>query len=64
MRVNAAEVKAVPGRKTDRVDAKWLACLTSEGHVKPGYVPDRATSFTSDVKIPIIWVLQAAVCSR
>lgn len=42
MLVNAAEVKVVPGCKTERQDAKWLAPLTRERHVEPSFVLDRA----------------------
>jgi transposase len=38
--VNAAHIKAVPGRKTDMNDATWLADLTAFGLVKASFVPD------------------------
>ena len=38
--VNAAHIKAVPGRKTDTNDATWLADLAAFGLVKASFVPD------------------------
>jgi transposase len=38
--VNAAHIKAVPGRKTDMNDATWLADLAAFGLVKASFVPD------------------------
>jgi transposase len=40
--VNAAHVKAVPGRKTDVGDAAWLADLLRHGLLRGSFVPDRA----------------------
>ena len=37
--VNAAHVKAVPGRKSDVADATWLASLVAHGLVRPSFVP-------------------------
>jgi transposase len=37
--VNAAHVKHVPGRKTDTIDAAWLALLLSRGLLRPSFVP-------------------------
>lgn len=37
--VNPAEVKRVPGRKTDVSDSQWLAFLTMYGLVSPSFVP-------------------------
>jgi len=39
--VNAAHVKAVPGRKTDVHDCEWLADLLRHGLLKASFVPDR-----------------------
>lgn len=39
--VNAAHVKAVPGRKTDVGDAQWLAELLRHGLLRGSFVPDR-----------------------
>ena len=39
---NAAQVKHVPGRKTDAQDAEWLADLLRHGLVRGSFVPDRA----------------------
>ena len=40
--VNAAHVKAVPGRKTDVKDCEWLAELLRHGLLRGSFVPDRA----------------------
>lgn len=37
--VNAAHVKAVPGRKTDVKDAQWLARLLEVGLLRGGFLP-------------------------
>ncbi|MDA8118048.1 MAG: IS110 family transposase [Actinomycetota bacterium] len=42
MVVNAAHVKAVPGRKTDVNDAQWLADLLRHGLLRGSFIPDRA----------------------
>ncbi|QIZ09380.1 IS110 family transposase [Priestia megaterium] len=39
--VNAQHMKAVPGRKTDVKDAKWIAKLLRHGLLKASYIPDR-----------------------
>jgi transposase len=39
--VNAAHIKAVPGRKTDVADAEWIADLLRHGLLQPSFVPDR-----------------------
>lgn len=39
--VNAAHIKAVPGRKTDVKDAEWIADLLRHGLVKGSFIPDR-----------------------
>jgi transposase len=36
---NAAEVKNVPGRKSDVSDAAWLADLLAHGLVRPSFIP-------------------------
>jgi transposase len=41
MVVNAAHIKAVPGRKTDCHDAEWIADLLQHGLVRPSFIPDR-----------------------
>jgi transposase len=38
--VNPQHIKAVPGRKTDVKDARWLAQLLQHGLVRPSFVPD------------------------
>ncbi len=40
---NAAQVRNVPGRKTDVADAAWLAELLAHGLVRPSFVPEPAT---------------------
>ena len=40
---NAAQVKNVPGRKTDVADATWLAELLAHGLVRASFVPDTPT---------------------
>jgi transposase len=37
--VNAAHIKAVPGRKTDRKDAEWIADLLQHGLLRPSFIP-------------------------
>jgi transposase len=41
LRVNAAHVKVVPGRKRDVGDAEWLADLLRHGLLRGSVVPDR-----------------------
>ena len=38
MVVNAAHMKAVPGRKTDVSDAEWIADLTAHGLLRASYI--------------------------
>ena len=40
--VNAQQIKALPGRKTDIQDAAWIADLLRHGLVRGSYIPDRA----------------------
>jgi len=39
--VNAAHMKAVPGRKTDVRDAVWICDLMQHGLLKPSFIPPR-----------------------
>ena len=39
--VNAAHIKAVPGRKTDVNDAQWIAELLRHGLLRGSFIPDR-----------------------
>lgn len=39
--VNAAHIKAVPGRKTDINDAQWIAELLRHGLLRGSFIPDR-----------------------
>ncbi len=41
MIVNAEHLKRVPGRKTDKKDAEWLAELLQLGLLKPSFIPPR-----------------------
>ncbi|GAC1470805.1 MAG: IS110 family transposase [Chloroflexota bacterium] len=40
--VNAQQIKAVPGRKTDVKDAEWIADLLRHGLLRASYIPDRS----------------------
>src|SRR3954466_4085911 len=40
---NAAQVRNVPGRKTDVGDATWLAALLAHGLIRASFVPDAPT---------------------
>ena len=40
--VNPADVKRMPGRKTDVSDAVWLAQLLESGLLRPSFIPPRA----------------------
>ena len=40
--VNAAHMKAVPGRKTDVADASWIADLLQHGLLRASFIPSRA----------------------
>ena len=42
MLVNAAHMKAIPGRKTDQKDAEWIADLLRHGLLKGSFIPDRS----------------------
>lgn len=42
MVVNAHDMKAVPGRKTDVNDAEWIADLVGHGLLKASFIPDKA----------------------
>jgi hypothetical protein len=37
--VNASHVKRVPGRKTDKADARWLAKLMRHGLLQASFIP-------------------------
>jgi len=41
MVVNAAHMKALPGRKTDVKDAEWISDLLRHGLLRASYIPDR-----------------------
>ena len=40
--VNAQHMKALPGRKTDMLDAQWIAKLLQHGLLQASFIPDRA----------------------
>jgi transposase len=40
--VNPADMKSVPGRKTDVKDAEWIADLLRHGLLNPSFIPDKA----------------------
>jgi transposase len=46
---NAAQVKNVPGRKTDVNDAQWLADLMAHGLIRASFVPDQLTQQMRDL---------------
>ena len=46
---NAAQVKNVPGRKTDVKDAIWLADLMAHGLIRSSFVPDEPTQQMRDL---------------
>lgn len=46
---NAAQVKNVPGRKSDVNDAVWLAELMAHGLIRPSFVPDEPTQQMRDL---------------
>lgn len=39
--MNARDMKAVPGRKTDVKDAEWIVDLLRHSLVKASYIPDQ-----------------------
>jgi transposase len=40
--VNAAQLKNVPGRQTDRAEARWLAILRRHGLLQASFIPPAA----------------------
>lgn len=49
MLVNARHVKILPGRKTDVLDAEWLAELLEHGLLRGSFVPPQATRDLRDL---------------
>src|SRR5919204_1338371 len=47
--VNAAHIKAVPGRKTDVKDAEWIADLLRHGLLRGSFIPPRAQRHLRDL---------------
>jgi transposase len=49
MLVNAAQVRQIPGRKTDVADAVWLADLAAHGLVRGSFVPNLEVTELKDL---------------
>src|SRR5215468_4179733 len=47
--VKAAHVKNVPGRKTDKADARWLAKLLRHGLLQASFIPPRGQRDVRDL---------------
>jgi transposase len=47
--VNPAEIKRLPGRKTDVSDSAWLAQLLENGLLRPTFIPPRAVRELRDL---------------
>jgi transposase len=47
--VNPADIKRMPGRKTDVSDCAWLAQMLDNGMLKPSFVPPRAVRELRDL---------------
>src|SRR3954452_7249739 len=63
--VNAAHIKAVPGRKTDVKDCEWIADLLQHGLLRASFIPDRAQHELRDLtrtRTTLIDERSAAVC--
>jgi transposase len=43
--INALDIKAVPGRKTDIKDAEWIADLLRHGLPRGSYIGSTTTTF-------------------
>jgi hypothetical protein len=52
--LNAAHMKAVPGRKTDVKDAAWIAQLLRHGLLRPSF-PHQATTASPDTRTFPFW---------
>lgn len=48
--VNAAHVKQVPGRKTDKADARWLAKLMRYGLLAASFIPPQGQRDLRDLR--------------
>lgn len=46
---NPAHIRAIPGHKTDRRDARWIADLHQHGLIPPSFVPNSAQRQLRDV---------------
>jgi transposase len=63
--VNAAHIKAVPGRKTDVKDCEWIADLLQHGLLRASFIPDQAQRELRDLtrtRTTLIDERSAAVC--
>jgi transposase len=63
--VNAAHIKAVPGRKTDVKDCEWIADLLQHGLLRASFIPDRAQRELRDLtrtRTTLTDARSAAVC--
>ena len=47
--VHAAHVKPVPGRKTDKAEARWLAKLMRDGLLAPSFIPPQGQRDVRDL---------------
>ena len=47
--VHAAHVKNVPGRKTEKADARWLATLLRHGFLQASFIPPRGQRDVRDL---------------
>ena len=47
--VHAAHVKNVPGRKTEKADARWLATLLRHGMLPASFLPPRGQRDVRDL---------------
>jgi len=47
--VNAAHIKALPGRKTDVKDSEWLADLLRHGLLRPSFIPPQPIRVLRDL---------------
>ena len=58
--VNATHLKHVPGRKTDVIDAQWIAEVLSYGLLRPSFVPPRPFRELRD----LTWYRKALIRAR
>jgi len=46
---NARDIRQLPGRKTDKADAEWIAELLAHGLIRPSFVPSPEISALRDL---------------